>query len=323
MIDEIDILELERYLFSINYTIPTKQILDLKKVVEEWVSRSNCGAIIYGRPRIGKTRAIKYISDNLRKKFGEELPIYVYNATSHTVTDKVLYSELLKAVGHIDAHKGTASQMKERLINRMIIDAMDTKYRRVVLFIDEAYLLTEKDFIWLIDIYNNLNQSDILFTVFLVGSNELKQLKNVFVRAKKAQIVGRFMVDEFNFKGIQTKADMQICLASLDKPFNIKGYSGDIILSKIFFPLAYSDGYSMTSFIDDIWDAFIEVTAKYNIMDADIPMKFFMDTIINCIKYYGVYEKKIYMPSKSEWEKSIIKAGFVSAESVGTFNNVG
>ncbi|WP_041700199.1 hypothetical protein [Clostridium sp. BNL1100] len=37
------------------------------------------------------------------------LYIYIYNATSHTVTDKVLYSELLKAVGHIDAHKGTAS----------------------------------------------------------------------------------------------------------------------------------------------------------------------------------------------------------------------
>ena len=48
------------------------------KSVEEWVSRSNYGAIIYGRPRIGKTRAIKYISDNLRKKFGEELPIYIY-----------------------------------------------------------------------------------------------------------------------------------------------------------------------------------------------------------------------------------------------------
>lgn len=321
MTNEIDILELERYLFSINYTIPTKQILDLKKTVEEWVSRSNCGAIIYGRPRIGKTRAIKYISDNLRKKFGEQLPIYVLNATSHAVTEKVFYSELLKAIGHTDAHKGTASQMKERLINRMIIDAMDTKYRRVVLFIDEAYLLTERDFIWLIDIYNNLNQSDILFTVFLVGSIELKQLKSVFVKAKKAQIVGRFMVDEFNFKGIQSKVDMQICLASLDKPFSLKGYSEDIILSKLFFPLAYSDGYTMSSFIDDIWDTFINITAKYDIMDADIPMKFFMDTMIFCLKYYG-YEKNLYMPGKTEWENAIIKVGFVSAESVGVFNNV-
>ena len=321
MTNEIDILELERYLFSINYTIPTKQILDLKRNVEDWMSRSNCGAIIYGRPRIGKSRAIKYISDNLRKKFGEQLPIYILNATSHTVTDKVLYSELLKAVGHADAHKGTASQLKERLINRMIVDALDTKYRRIVLFIDEAYLLTERDFIWLIDIYNNLNQADILFTVFLVGSFELKELKTIFIKTKKSQIVGRFMVDEFLFKGIQTKADMQICLASLDKPFNIKGYPEEIILSKLFFPLAYSDGYTLSSFIDDIWETFLSITSRYNIMNADIPMKFFMDTIIYCLKNYG-YEKKLYIPGKTEWENSIIKAGFVSAESIGTFNNV-
>ena len=318
--DNLDILELERHLFSINYTIPTKQILDLKKSVEEWVSRSNCGAIIYGRPRIGKTRAIKYISDNLRKKYGEELPIYVFNATSHKVSDKVLYSELLKAVGHAEAHKGTASQMKERLINRMIMDAMDTKYRRVVLFIDEAYLLSEMDFIWLIDIYNNLNLQDIIFTVLLVGSNELKQLKNVFVKAKKSQIIGRFMVDEFNFKGIRTNKDMAICLASLDKPFKLKGYSSEIILSKLFFPSAYSEGLSMISFTDNLWTAFMNITSQYNLSNADIPMKFFIDTIIYCLKSYGVYGKSIKMPTIKEWEESILKVGFVSAESVGVFS---
>ena len=57
-----DITELERYLGSIKYTIPTKSIMDLQHKVEEWISMNDCGAIIYGESRTGKTRAIRYLS---------------------------------------------------------------------------------------------------------------------------------------------------------------------------------------------------------------------------------------------------------------------
>ena len=34
----IDLTELDRYLGSINFTIPTKSILDLQQKVENWIS---------------------------------------------------------------------------------------------------------------------------------------------------------------------------------------------------------------------------------------------------------------------------------------------
>ena len=40
-----DITELERYLGSIKYTIPTKSIMDLQHKVEEWISMNDLSLI--------------------------------------------------------------------------------------------------------------------------------------------------------------------------------------------------------------------------------------------------------------------------------------
>lgn len=309
-----DITELERYLGSIKYTIPTKSIMDLQHKVEEWISMNDCGAIIYGESRTGKTRAIRYISTHLKEKYGTQLPIYTLCATDHISTQKTFYSSLLTAIGHEDAHKGTAVQMRQRIVNRIIVNALDTKYRRAILFVDEAYLLHDKEYLWLIDIYNELNLNDILFTVFLFGTRELKEQKTGYIRAGKKQIVLRFMVNEFEFMGITCKKDAAICLSSMDKPFKIFGYDQSIILSKLFFPEAYKDGLKLYSYVEELWKAFEVVKQQNNIQTDQILMKHFMDTTIYCFRQYGAYNKQLYAPTTEEWIASIIGSGFVISQ---------
>lgn len=309
-----DIAELERYLGSMQYTIPTKSILELQSKVENWVSMNECGAIIYGESRVGKTRAIRYISTHLQEKYSLQLPIYTFTATDHVSTQKTFYASLLAAIGHEDPHKGTAVQMCQRLVNRIIVNALDTKYRRAVLFIDEAYLLSDKEYLWLIDIYNQLNLQDILLTVFLFGTKELKQQKSEYISSGKKQIVHRFMVQEFEFLGITNKKDAAICLASIDKPIRIPSCKNDIILSELFFPLAYKDGNRLSKYAEDLWEAFELVKREHNIPSGQILMKYFMDTVIYCLKHYGIYGKDIYQPTIEEWKQSIISSGFVLSQ---------
>ena len=310
----IDIAELERYLGSIQYTIPTKSILDLQYKVEEWLSMNDCGAIIYGESRVGKTRAIRYISLHLREKYSLQLPIYTFTATDHIPTQKTFYSSLLTAIGHEEPHKGTAVQMRQRLVNRIIVNALDTKYRRAILFIDEAYLLSDKEYLWLIDIYNELNLQDVLFTVFLFGTKELKQQKTAYIAAGKKQIVLRFMVNEFEFIGITNQRDAAICLASIDKPIFMPSCKDAIILSELFFPLAYKDKFKLTSYAEDLWLAFELVKEENNISSGQILMKHFMDAVFYCLKRYGVYGKAIYQPTVEEWKQSIVESGFVISQ---------
>lgn len=310
----VDISILERYLGSIEYTIPTKSILDLQNKVEEWISMNDCGAIVYGESRAGKTRAIRYISLHLKEKYGAQLPIYNMTATDHIPTQKTFYASLLSSIGHEEPHKGTAVQMRQRLINRIIVNALDTKYRRAVLFIDEAYLLSDKEYIWLIDIYNELNLNDILFTVFLFGTKELKQQKTGYIASGKKQIVLRFMVNEFEFKGITNQREAAICMTSIDKPFRLPNYKDEIILSQFFFPQAYFDGIKLYNYANDLWEAFEEVKGEYNINTDQILMKHFMDAIFYCMKHYGAYNKALYQPTKEEWKNSIVNSGFVISQ---------
>lgn len=309
-----DITELDRYLGSIQYTIPTKSILDLQNKVEEWISMNDCGAIIFGESRTGKTRAIRYISMHLKEKYSSQLPVYTFTATDHVPTQKTFYASLLATIGHEEPHKGTAVQMRQRLVNRIIVNALDTKYRRAILFVDEAYLLSDKEYLWLIDIYNELNLQDILFTVFLFGTSELKQQKKGYIAAGKKQIVLRFMVNEFEFKGITNLREAAICMASVDKPFRPTGWKDDVILSKFFFPLAYEDGIKLSAYAEELWNAFEIVKHENNIQTDQILMKHFMDAILYCMKRYGVFGNGIYQPTLEEWKQSILDSGFVTSQ---------
>ncbi|MDF2609192.1 MAG: hypothetical protein K0R92_666 [Lachnospiraceae bacterium] len=301
---------------SIDFTIPTIAILDLAKIVDTWITDGDCGAIIFGRPRIGKTRAIHYISKELKKKYGKDLPVYVLNTTDHKPSEKYFYSELLKTIGHNEAHKGTASMMKERLINALISDSRETQYRRVVLFIDEAFLLTEKDFIWLMDIHNNLDMCNVHLTVLMFGTNELKGIKNAYCRARRFQIVDRFMVEEYEYKGIASARDALACLHNMDIP--LSNYPGNIILTQIFFPDAYADKKRLAACANAIWDAFLDLIQGNNIPDIDIPMKYFMKAVVYCLKTYGVHGKGIYFPDKSAWKDAVNNSGYLkSVECIG------
>lgn len=296
---------------SIHFTLPTIAILDLSKQVNTWITEGECGAIIYGRPRIGKTRAIMYISRELKKKYGTALPVYVLNMTDHKASEKYFYSEFLKAIGHKEVHKGTVSMLKERLINALIFDAQETQYRRVVLFIDEAFLLTEKDFIWLMDIHNNLDMQNVHLTVLLFGTSELKGIKTAFCRAKKYQIVDRLMLEEYLYQGISSSKDALACLHNLDIP--LTNYHRPIILTQTFFPDAYDDKKRLASCADMLWDSFCELIESQNIADSDVPMKYFMKAIIYCLKTFGAFGKGIYFPNKANWEEAVLNSGYLKS----------
>lgn len=297
---------------SIDFTIPTVAILDLSKAVNTWILDGDCGAIIYGRPRIGKTRAILYISKELKKQYGKDLPVYVLNMTDHKVSEKYFYSEMLKTIGHGEAHKGTASMMKERLINSLISDSRETQYRRIVLFIDEAFLLTEKDFIWLMDIYNNLNMCNVHLTVLMFGTHELKGIKNAYCRTKKTQIVDRFMVEEYEYKGITSSIDALACLHNMDIP--LLNSPDKMILTEIFFPDGFNDKKRLASCANVLWDSFADLIQSNNIPDTDIPMKYFMKAIIYCFKTYGSFGKGIYFPDKKAWQDSVMNSGYLKSQ---------
>ena len=66
-----------------NYHIITKEILDLYGVINKWIKNRLPGGIVYGRPRLGKTRAIEYMRYYLKEEYGKEFPIFSILCSQH------------------------------------------------------------------------------------------------------------------------------------------------------------------------------------------------------------------------------------------------
>lgn len=311
----IDERELFRRLGSRNALISTRQVNDLQTKVVDWIQTNSCGGIVYGPSRCGKTCAIHYISQSLKDIYGTELPVYCFTATAHIPTQKAFYESMLFMLDHEQPSRGTANQMRQRLVNRIVANALETPYRMAVLWIDEAYLLNENEYLWLIDIYNALAINDILLTVILVGTKELLDVKKGFIASSKQQIIQRFMLKEATFHGIESITDLFVCMKALDSSVTLVGNNEPICLSQYFFPDAYRNGIELASCSDDLWKAKEILREKYRISADFLTMKCFVDSISYCLRKFGVSSNtKLYQPGVTEWITALSESGYVSSQ---------
>ena len=297
-----------------NYHIVTNEIMNLYTVVNRWIKNRAPGAIIYGSPRLGKTKAIEYLKYYLKEDYGESLPIFTMLCSDHKPNENKFYTELLKSVGHSFYNQGKADIKKERLIRFFIEKAEGTKFRKIILFIDESHMLFEKDYNWLMDIYNQLDSRSITMTVILVGQEELMHQRSSFIAGNKKQIVGRFMIHEYKFSGIKTLDDIKTCLNGYDVYSEYPTNSG-CSFTKYFFTDAYNDGHRLSEDAELIFDTFQKIRLEFNINSPfEIPMQYFTLSIDNCLNTFGADGKGVYWPNKTNWYESIKLSGYINSE---------
>ncbi len=313
-----------RKISSSDFIIKTKAIHDLENKLLSWLSTTACGGIVYGRARIGKTKALNSIAETIRQKYGENFPVIIWNVTDHAVTEKNFYTSLLMAMGleRIPTHS-TALALKERCLNELAMAAYETAFRKVVIMLDEAWKLSEKDFAWLMDLYNNLNRKDILLTCFLFGTKELKGYKSTLKSIGQDQIVGRFMINEFQFFGMLEPQELMLCLLAFDKMTTKTEWGGsDTPLIDFFFPNHEESRFC--SLADSYWTAFMQVKAKHNIKSKDIPMKYMIDSFILLLQRYGRFSSDhIAFPGIKELVECVELSGYGESDEEYISNHKG
>jgi hypothetical protein len=171
------------------------------------------------------------------------------------------------------------------------------------------------------DIYNELNSYGIKMTSIFVGQEELLNQKNSFVKANQKQIVGRFMVHQYRFRGISTLEDFKECLKGYDEDCEYPINSG-ISFSNFYFPDAYKDNKHLL----DIGEMFFNTFQKERIrngVDAslNIPMLYFALTIEYLFKIYGINGEGEYWINKEQCRNAIRNSGIIILEAFGVENS--
>ncbi|MGX8019945.1 hypothetical protein ACWTWJ_10340 [Streptococcus pasteurianus] len=81
-----------------NFLIPTPQIQELSQTIQWWLENRITGAVIYGKPRIGKTSAMMLIGETLLKGV-YNIPYFYMSAVQESKpSESSFYSNLLQAV---------------------------------------------------------------------------------------------------------------------------------------------------------------------------------------------------------------------------------
>ncbi|MCE5169693.1 hypothetical protein LQV63_10245 [Paenibacillus profundus] len=95
------------------YLLQTNQIELLKTTVTRWVNNRVPGGIVYGRPRLGKTRAINYLVHVLPSEFDRNIPMYSLRCRQYKLPNEgVFFEDVLKDIKHAFPSSGKASQKR-------------------------------------------------------------------------------------------------------------------------------------------------------------------------------------------------------------------
>ncbi|WP_230632584.1 ATP-binding protein [Paenibacillus athensensis] len=298
------------------YTIGTDEIAKMYDEIKQWVENRAPGGMAYGRPRLGKTYAVRYLKHALPLDFGDNLPIFHYSCEQgkKQANENKFYEDLLVSVGHGLPFAGKVPMKSNRLIKYFIEKAQSSGTNRVLLFIDDAQSLLELEYKILMDIYNRLELAAVSLTIILVGQEELVHQRTAFLASKKAQIVGRFMVHEYKFSGLKTLSELETLLDGYDITSEYPAGSG-WSPTKYFFPQAYLNGFRLKSYAVDLLDIFKELRAEAGLhKNMEIPMQYLTLTIEYILKKFGVNGLDQEFLTKINWIEAIRKSGYIENE---------
>lgn len=304
-------LELDKYL------ITTNEIMRLHKAVGEWIEDRSPGGIIHGSQRLGKTQAVEFLCESLPSKYGNDLPVFfIPGRHKKNANEEAFYEMLLERVGHAFPYSGKKNQKFERLARFLLEKGENSIRKMIVMFIDEAQALNESHYNWLIDLYNWLQQYHIRLIVMLVGQPELKHQKNLYVEQGMRQVVGRFMINDFEFVGAKSIKDIEICLKgydSLEYPED-SGWS----FTRYYFPESFAKGNRLETCATDLYEAFVFARQEKNIGGKlEIPMQYLTNTVKYALLKYGIEGKekdRKPWPDKEIWIKCVERSRFAESE---------
>ena len=296
------------------YLLPTPSIDTSYDAVLQWIENRVPGGMIYGKPRLGKTRAIQYLSRLLTEKFGDNFPVIIVPCRDYKVpSEMTFFEDLLRAAGHTLYKIGRAAAKRDRLIEYLSEKVELSLQNRLVLFLDEAQKLHEQHYKWLIDIHNELDARDISTIVLLVGQEELLHQYSAFQQTQQTQIIGRFMVHQRRFHGLKSERQIKKCLKAYDQAEYPEGSGWSF--TRYFYPAVFKSGFRVASYAASLWEAFRLIKDAYGLPgQREIPMQYFCRTTEFVLRRYGSHKEVLREISVGMWEEAIRASGYIDAE---------
>jgi hypothetical protein len=295
-----------------NYRLGTPAIEEFFTLIETCLKYRITGALIYGPPRIGKTRAIEYLRLLMAERYKKITTYHVQAEHKPRHAEGPFFASLLEAVGFPNPDRGSNPAKRINLSNKIKEACSRNGSSVVVMFIDEAQRLDENEYEWLRDVHDHLDRMQIRMFTFLVGQQEILGVKTAFVAAKRIQIVARLMVEELPFYGVRDVDSVATCLAGYDETCYPKTSSWSF--TRFYLPKSVASGYTLASDANRLWKAFEHLHHKHGLAGPlEIPMESFARAVEIVLKEGELRDQPGYRPGQAMWNMAATKCGYIQS----------
>jgi hypothetical protein len=308
----------EHPLLRRNYRVATTAIESFVDLVERCLRVLMPGALVYARPRMGKTHAVDYVCLHLARVRPEVLTIRMSCEHHRTDFEGPFFSSLLIAAGASgDVLKRSITVKRQELIRRLRERLAARKGHIVALFCDEAQRQSRNSYEWLRDVHDQLAYHGIRLITFLIGQPQLLAQKAGFQMTGDEQIVARFMIEQMLFHGIRDAGEAATCLAGYDKTRYPEG-SGPTFTG-YFLAKSFAAGLRLEHSGADLWNAFVRAHAQAQLTGPpEIQMDYFTRAVESLLAQGNGFDDPALALNESYWTQAVEESGYVGAQrSVG------
>lgn len=310
--DSVRPLSIEQHPVALRkYRIPTPSIAEFYALLLRCLTLRT-GATIYARSRVGKTYATLFLESLLASQ-RPSLPILRMRCQHKRVpTETAFFSALLTMARHKASSGRDPTQLRQRLVQRLLEIADEAKSNVILVFLDEAQHLTYSDFEWLRDIHDELELEGVGAVTMFVGQPSLRAKKSIFQRDGEEQIVARFMTEELPFHGVRSAQDCSACLQGYDQGEYLENSGWNH--TRFFFPRAYQAGLRLAMEGNALWGAFDDAHKRAQLVgELEIPMEFFVRAVQFVLLHYAQQDCANFAFSKALWDQGVDESGYVRA----------
>lgn len=238
-----------------NYYINTHSHQRLAWVVQRWVLMDLMGGYIWGWPRIGKTQAIERLQNRLTTRTGEPIrSFFIPQHDTHVPGDLKFYQYIQSSLAIDHDGRVTAASLYGTLLRHFMSAGDANSERRVILFFDEAQLMTRMHYVLLLGLVNDLQRLKYRPLIISVGSNELPDKIARYHNRDDAQLRHRFFHAYHRMYGLRDEAEVAHALSWFDSPqpkyASTNGYVADLV------PELYEKGWRLASHAKLLWTTF-------------------------------------------------------------------
>jgi hypothetical protein len=209
------------------YTPPIQRMVDQLAV---WIDNQVEGATIYGPSRFGKSSAVDHwVQTLLGQRYGNTLPMVVWSHTDAGGANSVgrFYACLLHASKHpLKAAVRSPLSRQHMLMERWHSLAAQSGGRFLILIIDEAQGMSQREWLWLVELHSLLEKEQLRLCVFSVASLQFFDEPMSLAMVGGAHVAARFMLEAERFHGIAGIDELATVMAGYDEGTEWPVHSG-------------------------------------------------------------------------------------------------